>query len=85
MDLWTSGKILELLHETETIQKDLRLPNTPSTVAEISKNLLVKRAAVKTRGGAGPSGLDGYGWSRVLITKQFGNSFTDLCEAMNCR
>ena len=37
MGLWTSGEILELLHEGETIQKDLRPSNTPSTVAEISK------------------------------------------------
>ena len=38
MDLWISRKILDLLHEGETIQKDfLRPSNTPSTVAEISK------------------------------------------------
>ena len=37
MDLWTSGKMLDLLHERETIQKDLRPSNIPSTVAEISK------------------------------------------------
>ena len=37
MDLWISGEILDLLHEGEIIQKDLRPSNTPSTVAEISK------------------------------------------------
>ena len=37
MDLWTSGEILDLLHEEETIQKNLRPSNTPSTVAKISK------------------------------------------------
>ena len=135
----------------ETIQKDLRPSNTPSTVAEISKKFtremhkgnvtnamklltdnmqigilplnqktlhqlkqkhpkgkeaeldvlladtpeqvhpikfdaidadLVKGAAVRTRGGAGPSGLDADGWRRLLITKQFGTSSTDLCKAI---
>ena len=37
MDLWMSGEIRHLLHKGETIQKDLRPSNTPSTVAEISK------------------------------------------------
>ena len=37
MDLWTSGEILDLLHEEDTIQKNLRPSNIPSTVAEISK------------------------------------------------
>ena len=36
-DLWTLEEILNLLHEGETIQKDLRPSNTPSTVTEISK------------------------------------------------
>ena len=36
-DLWTLEEILNLLHEGETNQKDLRPSNTPSTVTEISK------------------------------------------------
>ena len=43
---------------------------------------LVKRAGVRTRGGAGPSGLDVDRWRRILITKQFGTSSTDLCKAI---
>ena len=37
MKLWHAGKIMELLKEADTIQKDLRVSNTPSTIAEISK------------------------------------------------
>ena len=37
MKLWHAGEIMELLKEAETIQKDLRVSNTPSTIAEISK------------------------------------------------
>ena len=43
---------------------------------------LVKRVAVKVRSGAGPSGLDADGWGRILITKQFSNSSSDLCTAI---
>ena len=37
MKLWHAGDIMELLKEAETIQKDLRVSNTPSTIVEISK------------------------------------------------
>ena len=151
MDLRTSGEILDLLHEGETIQRDLRPSNTPSTATEISKKFtremhkgnatiamkllthnmqnrilllnqktlnqlkqkhpqgeeaeldllltdtteqvhpikfhvidadLSKRAAVRTKGGAGPLGLDADGCRRILITRQFSTSSTDLCKAI---
>ena len=37
MKLRHAGEIMELLKEAETIQKDLRVSNTPPTIAEISK------------------------------------------------
>ena len=45
--------------------------------------VLVKRAAVRIRGGAGPFTIDADWWRRILITKQFGTSFTDLCKAIS--
>ena len=42
MKLWHVREIMELLKEAETILKDLRVSNTLSTIAEISKNLLVR-------------------------------------------
>ena len=39
MKLWHVGEIMELLKEAETIQKDLRVSNIPSTIAEISKKI----------------------------------------------
>ena len=44
--------------------------------------VLVKRTAVRIRGGAGPFTIDADWWRRILITKQFGTSFTDLCKAI---
>ena len=46
MKLWHAGENIELLKEAETIQKDLKLSNTPSNIAEISKNLLIRSGRV---------------------------------------
>ena len=40
----------------------------------------VKKAILKTKGAAGPSGLDADGWKRILTSNQFGNSSNDLCK-----
>ena len=37
---------------------------------------------MKTRGSAGPSGLDAEGWRRILISKNFGISGKDLRTAL---
>ena len=42
----------------------------------------VKNAILKTKGAAGPSGLDANGWIRILISNQFGKSSNDLCKAL---
>ena len=149
MKSWHAEEIMELLKEAETIQKGLRVSNTPSTIAEISKKFTremrkgninsamklladnmqngilplndqtlhqikqkhphgkdahpevllpdipeeihpikfhsidaesVKKAILKTKGAAGPSGLDADGWKRILTSNQFGNSSNDLCK-----
>ena len=40
MKPWHAGEIMELLKETDTIQKDLRVSNTLSTITKISKIFL---------------------------------------------
>ena len=149
MELWHAGDIMDLLKEAETIQKDLRVSNTPSTIAEVSekftremrkgninsamKNLAdkmqnsvlllndqtlnqlkqrhplgkgadpqillpdipeevhpiksywvdtetVKKAILKAKGAARPSGLDADGLKRILTSNQFSNSSNDLCK-----
>ena len=39
---------------------------------------LVKQAAIKTKGGFGPSGLDTDNWQRILISNQLSSSSLDL-------
>ena len=65
---------------------DVLLTDTPEQVHPMKFDAidadLIKGAAVRTRSGAGPSGLNANGWRRILITKQFGTSSTDLCKAI---
>jgi len=43
---------------------------------------LIRQFALKTRGGAGPSGLDGDGWRRILTSNSFGTEPSDLCSSL---
>ena len=42
----------------------------------------VRKAALRNRGGSGPSGMDTDGWKRILTSKQFAESSTDLCTTI---
>ena len=60
------------------------LTDTPETIHPIkfeSDVEKIQKAAVKTQGGSGPSGMDADGWIRILTSKQFGKSSIDLCKA----
>ena len=39
---------------------------------------ILRKAVMKTKGGSGPSGLDADGWKQILLSKNFGQSFSDL-------
>ena len=43
---------------------------------------MIRKAAMKTRGGSGPTGLDTDGWKRILLSKNFGESSSDLCQTL---
>ena len=38
----------------------------------------IKSAAMKTRGGAGPSGMDADGWRHILVSRNFGDASEEL-------
>ena len=63
---------------------EIMLPDKPEEIHPIkfdsigAKNF--RKAALKTRGGAGPSGLDADGWKRIFTSNQFGDSTDDLCK-----
>ena len=43
---------------------------------------MVRKAASRTKGGAGPSGLDANGWCRILTSNCYGTSSSDLCKTL---
>ena len=43
---------------------------------------MVRKAALKTQGGSGPSGMDADGWRKPLTSKVFGDSGKDLRKAI---
>ena len=63
---------------------EIMLPDKPEEIHPIkfdsigAKNF--RKAALKTRGGAGPSGLDADGWKRIYTANQFGDRTDDLCK-----
>ena len=65
---------------------DVLLPDTPETIHEIRYEELtadnIRRAAMRTKGGAGPSNMDAEGWKRMLTSNNFGTSPSDLCKAI---
>lgn len=42
----------------------------------------IAKAALRTRGGAGPSGMDADGWKRIIISKNYGSTGKDLRTAI---
>ena len=63
---------------------EIMLPDKPEEIHPIKFDSIdaenVRKAALKTRGGAGPSGLDADGWKRIFISNQFGDRIDDLCK-----
>ena len=43
---------------------------------------LIKNAAIKTKGGLRPSGLDADGWRRIIVSSCFGTATADLRKAI---
>ena len=77
---------LQLKHpEGKEASQEILLTDTPETIHPIKFESVdvekIQKAAVKTQGRSGPSGMDADGWKRMLTLKQFGKSSIDLCKA----
>ena len=42
---------------------------------------MIRKAAIRDKGGSGPSGMDVNGWRRILASNNFGTSSSDLHKA----
>ena len=60
---------------------EVLLPDIPEEIHPFKFHSIdaesVKKAMLRTKGAAGPSGHDADGWKRILISHQFGNSSND--------
>ena len=65
--------------------EDVLLPDEPEVIHAIKfENIdaeTVRKAATRTRGGSGPSGMDADGWRRLFTSNCFKQSSADLCTA----
>ena len=72
--------------EPSSSTEEVLLPDKPETAHEIKYENInaesVRKATLKNRGVSGPSGMDADGWRKVLTSKQFGDSSTDLCKTL---
>ena len=72
--------------EAEPTNPDILLTDAPVKIhpvrfEEINAEM-IRQSALKTKGGAGPSRLDGDGWRRIICSNNFVNESNDLCNAL---
>ena len=62
------------------MQGEPQIPN-PIIYESIDASV-IQKAALHTKGAAGPSGMDANGWRRILISRNFGKTTDDLCKSV---
>ena len=85
-----TDETLQLLHakhpESKEATPDVLLQGPIQQVHQVVYDdideALVMKAAMKTKGGSGPSGLDADGWRRILVSNSFGNCASNLWKAV---
>ena len=68
--------------EVVTLVQEFAPDIHPIIFEEIDEEM-VKQAALKTRGGSGPSGMDADGWRRIFVSNHYGASSIDLRRAFS--
>ena len=85
-----NDETIKQLHEKHPVGEQLHqemLLNGPvkdihPIIFEDLNSELVRKVAMKMKGAAGPSCFDSVDWKTVLVSRQFGSSSNDLCEAV---
>ena len=88
--LLLNNKTLNLLSVKHPNQKDahdsVMLSDIPKRADpakfEVIEPEKIRKAAMKARGGSGPSGLDADGWKRSLLSKNFHELSSDFCQTL---
>ena len=83
----TTLKLLKQKHPRQSeADKHLLSDDIPKSIHKIKHECIdaevIRNTALRTRGGSGPSGMDAYGWRRILTSNSFGQSSTDIYIAL---
>ena len=57
------------------------IPEVHPVIFEMIDEEMVKQAAIKTKDGSGPSGMDADGWRRIMASNHYGTVSSDLRKA----
>ena len=85
-----TDETLKLLHtkhpENKEATPDVLLQRPIREVHQVvyddNDEALVMKAAMKTKGGSGPSGLDADGWRHISVSNSFGDCASDLRKSV---
>ena len=84
----TTLKLLKQKHpQSAPLTEEVLLPDQPESIHQIKYQNInadaVRKAVLKNKDGYGPSGKDAEVWKRILTSKQFAESSTELCTTVN--
>ena len=97
LDKQESGGVAKLTEDTIKKLKELHPDATPASAEIMMSGELpyfdpvvftnideasIAKAALRTRGAAGPSGMDALGWRRILVSKNYGAAGKELRTAI---
>ena len=79
--------LLRLKHpDPQDAHESVMLSDLPERIHPVKFEVIdaemIRKAVMKTRGAYGPSGLDADGWKRILLSKNFGESTSNLCQTL---
>ena len=82
----TLNKLKEKHPKSKNANNDVLLTSVPQDVHPIMfagiDEEMIRKAAIKTKGGSGPSAMDANGWRRILCSNNFGDANVDLRKAI---
>ena len=77
LNIQTPNSLKEKHPESKDASTDILLTNISQRVHPIKfagiDEEMVRKAAIKTKGGSGPSAMDADGWRRILCSNNFGD------------
>ena len=79
-DLQSKHPLSQPANESVMIKGDMPFVD-PAIFSNIDETT-IEKCAMKTKGAAGPSGLDAIGWRRMLVSQNYGLAGKDLCKSI---